>query len=302
MKAPIILFVYNRPSHTLRTINALKQNGLAAESDLFIFSDGERSSKDRDNVEQVREVSKSIQGFKSVNIRFSPVNKGLANSIIDGVTEVVNLHGSAIVMEDDLVTSPYFLSYMNQALDLYRNDEEVVCINGYFYPIGRDLPQSFFLRGADCQGWATWKRGWKVFNPDGKYLLNELKRRGQVRAFDYNGSYSFTRMLNHQQKGLVDSWAIRWYASAFLENKLTLYPGQSLLKNIGFDNSGTNSSDWDKKRYDTSIQMNDIQLNKIPIGEDADIRRLLGNYFKTTQKPLFLKVKDKLRSLLKRFR
>ena len=300
MKAPIILFVYNRPVHTKKTIDALKLNKFAQESDLIIFSDGERSTKDKTSVEEVRNYLQTVDGFKSVNIKMSPKNKGLAKSIIDGVTGVVNSYGSVIVLEDDLITSPYFLSYMNQALDLYRDEESVVCINGYFYPVAKALPQTFFLRGADCQGWGTWQRGWNIFNPNGKALLDELKRKRLMKEFNYDNSYAFGRMLDHQQKGLVDSWAIRWYASAFLQNKLTLYPGQSFIKNIGFDNSGTNSSDWDKKRYDTSLQLEEQILTKVDSREDTAIRAELGKYFRQTQKPIVLKIRDKIRSIANR--
>lgn len=300
MTAPIALFVYNRPWHTEQTVEALKKNELAKESDLFIFSDGAKKQRDNDQVQKVRSYLATIEGFKSVTIKENRINQGLAKSIINGVTEILSKHDSIIVLEDDLVTSPYFLSYLNQALDIYREDDQVVCINSYFYPVPAQLPQSFFLRGADCQGWATWKRGWSVFNSDGKFLLTELKRKQLCEEFNYNNSYDFTRMLNRQQKGLIDSWAIRWYASAFTQDKLTLYPATSFIKNIGFDNSGTNSSDWDKKRYDTSIELNAITLEKIKIEENRQARAALAQYFKKTQKPILLKVRDRIRSVIKK--
>jgi hypothetical protein len=300
MNAPIILFVYNRPWHTRNTVEALQKNTLASQSDLYIFSDGAKRKKDEGNVEKVRSYVSSITGFKSVTIKESGSNKGLAKSIIEGVTELLSQSDSVIILEDDLVTSPYFLSFMNQALNVYNDDDRVVCINGYFYPSGADLPQSFFLRGADCQGWATWKRAWSLFNPNGKFLLGELKRKRLCREFNYNNSYNFTRMLDRQQKGLIESWAIRWYASAFIQGKLTLYPGQSFIKNIGFDNSGTNSSEWDKKRYDAPVQLNEIHLERIEIRENTEARDALARYFKRTQKPLLLKVIDRIRSIMKR--
>jgi hypothetical protein len=299
MPAPIALFVYNRPDHTQMTIDALKVNLLANESDLVIFSDGARRAKDEVLVNKVRKYLPTIEGFKSVKVIESSSNNGLSRAIIKGVNEVLTQYDSIIVLEDDLVTSPYFLSYMNQALDLYRDEENVVCVNAYFYPVGVNIPESFFLRGADCQGWATWKRGWSIFNPDGKQLLKELKERKLIKDFNYNNSYSFARMLAHQSRGLVESWAIRWYASAFLENKLTLYPGKSLIKNIGFDNTGVNSSEWDKKRYDSPVNLEAIKLQKLEAKENRMVRDILGDYFRRTQKPLYLKVKHKLLSFLK---
>jgi len=299
MPAPIVLFVYNRPVHTKKTIDALRNNLLAQESDLIIFSDGPKRAKDAALVGEVRRYLATIIGFKSVRVIESASNNGLSQAILTGVNEVFTRFDTIIVIEDDLITSPYFLSYMNQALDMYRDVEKVVCINAYFYPVGTDVPEFFFLRGADCQGWATWRRGWNVFNPDGRQLLKELKERKLVREFNYNNSYAFSRMLDHQSKGLIQSWAIRWYASAFLKDKLTLYPGQSLIKNIGFDNTGVNSSDWDKKRYDTSIRMEKIKLLPVDVKENKEMRMKLGNYFRRTQKPFLLKVKHKILSLFK---
>ncbi len=150
--APITLFVYNRLSHTKQTINALKKNKLAEQSELIIFSDSFKNSDDKKKVNQVREYIRSIKGFKGVEIIERPDNFGLANSIIDGVTRVVNQYGKVIVLEDDLVTSSFFLEYMNNALLCYEDDPQVISIHGYNYPIS-DLPEIFFIKGADCWGW-----------------------------------------------------------------------------------------------------------------------------------------------------
>lgn len=297
--SPIALFVYNRPWHTEMTVQALQKNSLASASDLIIFSDGPKTEAASESVKQVRKYLKTIAGFKSVTIHESAQNIGLAKAIIDGVEKVLSKYDSIIVLEDDLITSPYFLSFMNDALCVYERQDNVVCINAYMYPVGVELPETFFLRGADCQGWATWRRGWKLFNHDGRSLLRELQQRNLIYDFNYNNSYSFSRILDHQQKGLVNSWAIRWYASAFLKDKLTLYPKKSLIKNIGFDNSGSNSSDWDKKRYETELPPGPIRVVEMRAEEDAAARSILAGYFRRTRKPLFRKVKDKLVSLLK---
>ncbi|HRU00618.1 MAG TPA: glycosyltransferase, partial [Victivallales bacterium] len=193
--APIALFVYNRPWHTRQTVTALQNNELAAESELVVFSDGpkveknkEKTKNNEEKVKEVRDYIKSINGFKTVKIIERTQNLGLANSIISGVTEIVNQYGKIIVLEDDLVTSPHFLRFMNEALDLYEKEEDVISIHGYVYPIP-DLPETFFLKGADCWGWATWKRGWDLFEPDGKKLLRELKEKKLLKRFDFNGTY-----------------------------------------------------------------------------------------------------------------
>jgi len=162
--APIVLFVYNRPWHMRQTIEALQKNELAEVSELFIFSDGPKSEADKEKVLEVREYIKTIPGFKSVTLIKRERNIGLAQSIITGVTDVINRYGRIIVLEDDMVTSPYFLKFMNEALEFYKDAEKVVCVHGYIYPIEAKLPETFFLRGADCWGWATWKRGWDLFD------------------------------------------------------------------------------------------------------------------------------------------
>jgi len=236
--APILLFVYNRPEHARKTVDALKKNDLATESDLIIFSDAAESAKEKERVDAVRGYVKGITGFASIKIIERENNFGLAKSIIDGVTSTINIYERVIVLEDDLVTSPFFLKYMNSALNFYKNFPSVASIHGYVYPI-QDLPEAFFMRGADCLGWATWKEQWSEFESDGSILLERLKKEKLTYHFDINGSYPFTKMLQDQIKGRNDSWAIRWHASVFLKKKYTLYPGKSLVFNIGNDGSGT---------------------------------------------------------------
>ena len=239
--APIALFVFNRLEHTRQTIDALQKNVLADQSDLIIFSDAPKTEAKYEAVREVREYIHQIDGFKTVTIVERPINLGLANSVIDGVTSVVNRYRRVIVLEDDMVTSIYFLQYMNDGLNQYEKNEDVASIHGYVYPID-GLPETFFLRGADCWGWATWKDKWAMFEPDGIRLLDELKRRNLTKRFDFNSTYFYSKMLADQISGKNNSWAVRWHASAFLNNKYTLYPGKSLVLNIGNDGSGTHLS------------------------------------------------------------
>lgn len=295
--APIALFVYNRPEHTRRTVEALKRNRLAVESDLIVFSDAPRSDVHGESVREVREYIRHIDGFKSVSIIERKANYGLARSIMEGVTEVVQKFGRIIVLEDDLLTSPHFLSYMNDALDRFANAESVVCIHGYMFPIEQTLPEAFFLPGADCWGWATWSRGWACFNSDGQSLLDELKRRNLISAFDYNGAYPFSRMLEGQIKGENDSWAVRWYASAFLADKLTLHPGRSLVHNIGNDNSGTHcgeSVELDVKLSETPINLEGLRVESWKEG-----RRLFEEFFREMKSSWFRRLIRKIRLILK---
>lgn len=276
--APILLFVYNRPIHTEQTINALLRNEFASQSDLIVYSDGAKNDSDSDAVQTVRNYLKTIIGFKSVRVFERITNYGLGNNIIAGVTDVVNDYGKVIVMEDDLLTSPYFLKYMNDGLNKYSSVKNVISIHAYIYPIKKKMPETYFIKGADCLGWATWKEKWDLFEPDGSKLLSELEGKGLTAQFDYNNAYPYTQMLKDQIAGLNSSWAVRWYASAFIHNMLTLYPGRSLVYHNGNDGSGTNfgvSSILDVKLSDTPVEV----LN-IPSVESKSERKKIEYYLK----------------------
>src|ERR1700744_4097424 len=175
--APIALFVYNRPEHTRRTISYLQKNLLAEESRLFIFSDGPKTDADKSKVEEVRQMAKEVTGFKSLKIIERKENLGLANSIISGVTKLVNEYDKVIVFEDDLISSPYTLQYFNEALTHYAKEEKVMHIGAYMYALpDKKLPQTFFYRAATSWGWATWARAWKNFEPDINKLMGQFDK------------------------------------------------------------------------------------------------------------------------------
>ena len=278
MLAPIALFTYKRLDHTKRTVESLAQNELASDSDLMIFSDAAKTVEDAQAVNHVREYLSKISGFRSVRICCREQNFGLAKSVITGVTDILSEHDTVIVLEDDMLTSPLFLQYMNGALVKFATDKEVISIHGYMYPVKTALPDAFFIRGADCWGWATWSRGWNHFNPNGQLLLDKLIERGLTKDFDFSHSYPYLKMLKDQIEGLNDSWAIRWYASAFLANKLTLYPGISLVQNIGNDGSGIHSKA--SKYLDVDLNDTNINLSNIPLFENKQGRLAIETFFK----------------------
>lgn len=294
--APILLFTYNRPLHTKTTVEALKKNNLSQQSHLFVFSDAARNENDIRKVKEVRSELKKISGFKNITIIERETNYGLGNNIIDGVTKIVNEYGSVIVMEDDLVSSPFFLEYMNSGLDIYQNTDEVISIHGYWYPIKKNLPETFFLRNADCLGWATWKRGWNFFEPDGSVLLNKLIESHQQNIFDYDNSYPYTSMLEDFVAGKNNSWAVRWYASAFLNNKLTLYPGRSLIFHAGGDGTGTNTG-FDN-HLDVTLSETPIQVNLIRTEQNSDAYNGLVEFYSRIINPSILyRVKRKFKKM-----
>ncbi len=240
--APIALFVYNRPEHTRRTLSYLQKNLLAEESRLFIFSDAAKTIADEPRVGQTRQLAHEVTGFRSVQVIERNENFGLANSIISGVTQLVSEYGKVIVFEDDLLSSPYTLTYFNEALDLYAQQEQVMHIGAYMYDLKvPNLPQTFFYRAATSWGWATWARAWKHFNPDIDQLTQQFDS-ARIRQFSIEGTMNFWKQMKDFKAGKNNSWAIRWYASVFLQGGLTLNPSHSLIQNIGHDGSGTHSN------------------------------------------------------------
>lgn len=238
---PVALFVYNRPEHTKRTIEALACNTLAAETDLYIFSDGYKTQKDRETVEVVREYvdqSATAGSFRKVTVIKSPCNKGLAESIIDGVTQMINIAGSVIVLEDDLLTAPYFLQYMNEALSYYESDERIWGVSAYSSRMESVTKDVYFTPRISSWGWATWRSRWEQVDWEvrsyPKFRLNLYKRL----AFNRGGK-DLSYMLDQQMRGRIDSWAIRFCYSQFELKKFAVFPRISLVRNIGQDGSGT---------------------------------------------------------------
>lgn len=237
--APIILFTYNRLSHVQALIESLQKNEFAGESDMYVFSDGGKNPADLQKVSAVRAYLHSITGFKSIRIEESGVNRGLANSVIYGVSKVLEKSDRVIVLEDDLIVSPYFLQFMNEALEAYCDDERVGCVNGHLSQLKNITEDTFFISHTDSWGWGTWRRAWRLFEPDGRKLLKQLEEKQLCDYFDFDGSYPFVRMLERQIAGQNNSWAIRWRASMLLNGKVSINAGRSLVANNGADGSGT---------------------------------------------------------------
>ena len=279
--APILLFVYNRPEHTRRCIESLLKNSLASESNLFIYADGAKDSTQQEAVNEVRNYIRSIQGFKQITLMERSENWGLARNIIDGVTTQVNRYGKVIVLEDDLVVAPYFLQFMNDALEVYKNEPRVGHIQACDFTQDSSLPATFLIKWTGSWGWATWDRAWKHFNPNGNELLQELEERKLTHVFDFNGKYGFTRMLRRQIEGKNNSWAIRWNASLFLKDILSLNVGRSLVQNEGFDGSGTNCGGGGL--YASHLYLQPLFITPIsPIEENKQARQAFIRYYART--------------------
>lgn len=280
-KAPILLFVYNRPVHTQQTITSLLRNEMAAESPLYIYSDAAKTDADQKAVKETRSFVRQITGFASVTIIERSENWGLARNIIDGVTTQVNRFGRVIVLEDDLIVAPYFLQFMNDALETYKDEPRVGHIQACDFTNDASLPDTFLIKFTGSWGWATWDRAWRYFNPNGEALLKEMEARRFTRIFDFNGHYPFTRMLRRQIEGKNNSWAIRWNASLFLNDILSLNVGRSLVQNNGFDGSGTNCGGGNL--YQSSLWLQPLPVEHLrPIEENQQARNAFARYYHRT--------------------
>lgn len=237
--APIALFVYNRVEHTQQTVDHLRKNILAAQSDLFVFCDGARP-QDTSAVAAVRDYVHTICGFRNVMILERKTNAGLATSIIEGVSDVVNKYGSVIVLEDDLVTSPQFLPYMNTCLGKYEQSSEVFSIAGWSPPTLAHAESKYsiaFLPRNCSWGWATWKDRWNTI--DWNVSDYDEFKCSSARQKEFNrGGVDLSTMLKAQMNGEINSWAIVFCYSQFTQNKRTVFPFRSYVKNIGCDGSG----------------------------------------------------------------
>jgi len=239
--APILLFVYNRPDHTLKTLNALIENDLAKESSLFIFADGPKensTSSYLQAIEKTRKVIKEKLWCKTVKIFESEKNLGLSKSIVNGISEIINQYGQAIILEDDMVTSPHFLRYMNDGLMLFKNDKSIGSINGFTdgYLSDINFPPYYLLSGADCWGWATWKDRWVDFIFDAQIIKSKIIAQNKIREFEYG---NHMQILNDQIAGRVNTWDVQWHGSNILKDRKGIFPKFSFIKNIGMDGSGT---------------------------------------------------------------
>ncbi len=277
--APIIVFTYNRPEHTQKTLDALAQNPLAKDSDLYIFCDGPKNEKaiiGNEEVKRIITAEKEKARFKSVNLTVSEKNKGLAKSVIGGVTEIINAFGKCIVVEDDLITSPYFLTYMNDCLNKFKENKRIWSVSGFTYPLKalENCPGDTYLSYRACShGWATWSDRWEMADWEVKDF-NSLKYNIFKRIKFNRGGNDLYRMLRHQMRGERDSWAIRFCYSQFKHDMFCIYPKFSLVHNIGMDGSGTHCSDMG----DCSQNINLKNVSSVDLSNPILDKRILRDF------------------------
>lgn len=251
MLAPIVLFVYNRPEHTKITVDSLKENYLANDSILYIFSDAPKNDNAISKVKEVRKLLHTIKGFKKIEIIEHTQNKGIESSEIEGITSILDIHERIIVLEDDLYTSRGFLKFINDGLEIYKNTN-VFSINGFMFPIEKTVSGSFLCPlGTTSWGWGTWKDKWNLLEQDFNYK-NFIELNPIIKERFNFGGYDYLSLVN------LETWDIRWYYTTFIRNGLGLYPTKSLVKNIGFDGSGvhyTSTVEINQDLYDCIIEI-----------------------------------------------
>ena len=316
--APIIIFFYNRLDHSVQTIEALKQNEMAKDSVVFIFCDGPKANASEEQIRKIREVqdfAESITGFKEVTVEKAEKNRGLANSVIYGVTKIIREYGKAIIVEDDIITHPYFLRFMNEALNFYANDARIFTIGAFTenIVIPVDYPHDVFLvPRVESWGWATWADRWLSADWDINHYPALTQGERNDRARLCLGGDDLWIMLLNQQSGKVDSWAVRWQWNMCHQGKLCLRPRYTLVRNVGLDGTGVNcgASDtgdamstpyYDKPNYDI-VMIGGLE-------ENGTISDNLRSNFANPKRPPFLTRKkrqlkhifDKIKNFYKRY-
>lgn len=289
--SPIVAFVYARPKHTKKMLDTLSKNKLAKDSILYIFSDNAKKDKDIENVKEVRKIIHSYENrnlFKDIKIEEATQNKGLARSVIEGITSVIEQYEKVIVLEDDLIVSETFLEYMNESLELYKENKKIWSISGYNLPI--KIPKTYrkdvyvSYRGSSWS-WATWKDRWNTVDWKVTDYL-EFKHSFQKRKKLNRGGPDMAQMLDAQMSKMIDSWAIRWCYEQSKQDKYTIYPIKSLVINQGLDGSGTHSGITNS--FDTQISNVVPRLEK----EIKIDKRIVKKFYKKFDYGIKQKIKE----------
>jgi len=302
---PIILFVYNRPWHTEQVLQALQKNELADQSHLIIYADGAKSNatdEQKQQIEEVREVVQKEQWCKTVEYRFTEQNLGCRNSIIAGITEVLKEYEAAIILEDDIVTSPYFLRFMNTTLNFYKDKKSVYSISGHNLPESKmQLPPDYkydvyvSLRLLNW-GWGTWADRWMQVDWDKNFIPNFLSDTEMVKAFDRGGD-DLSKMLREEYEGKSDAWDIQFAYAHFAANAVSIVPKHSYIKNIGLDGTGTHVKKGTVIDNDLSLSIPNPRLLDV-IYEDKRIINAFYNAFTSKKRPLWQKAINRFCRLL----
>ena len=304
--APIILFTYNRLYHTKEVLSSLAQNKLAKNSELYIFCDGikdnaknENITKSKDLQSYLREFSAESKDFKRINLTIKDKNIGLADSIINGISEVVKIHKKAIILEDDIVVSKAFLDYMNESLNRYEKESKVWSISAWSYPIdSSDLGDCYFWRIPHCWGWGTWEDRWNLYERNIEWVVKNFDKK-DINAINLDGYANYFNDFLLNKNGKIKTWAIFNYLICYKFGALNLVPKIPYIKQIGFDGSGVHCGSEDfynaktiNEKFPISFPL-EIQENKIAL-------RRIQEFHKNLKKPIILRIKNKILKIYNR--
>ncbi|MBS1512375.1 MAG: glycosyltransferase family 2 protein [Bacteroidetes bacterium] len=301
--APIAFFAYNRPEHTRQALESLSKNQLADQSSLFIFIDGPKPGASATTIaaiEEVRKIAAEKQWCKEVTIYASEKNKGMFKANIDGITQIVNQFGKIIALEDDGILSTGFLKYMNDALDLYEDNERVMHVSAYTRPdlqtaVDKVPSSTYFFYHTTTWGWGTWKRAWDKYTTDALAVKKAIAAKGNIKKLNMDGTFEFFWGLKAVAKKQF-SWNTIWHSIVFLNDGLCLYPKKSLVDNIGHDGSGTNCRPDERFTREEPLAES-IAVTAIPLKEDEGVRKYFVGLHSLTYRIKFA-VKHYLRYLM----
>ncbi len=238
MKIATVLFTYNRSKHTKAVLDALEHSEIMPES-LYIFQDGMKENDDREEWETVNKIIKNVS-FCKTKTYIDFYNKGLADSIVNGLNLVFAENDAVIVLEDDCVPHPQFITYMETCLNKYNHEKSVYTIGGCAWDIELDRVKedAYFNQRFSSWGWATWKDRWDQYERD-YMLLKRMLKNPQIKERVAVWGADLSNYLVGNIMGINDSWAVFWALKIIEQNGYCLSPYESLIKNIGFDGSGT---------------------------------------------------------------
>jgi hypothetical protein len=296
----VTIFAYNRPNHLKSLLNSLSLNPEIRYLDLNIFIDGPKNDEDTLKVDEVKHIANSYIGSKNITVYTSNINLGLANSVINGVNKIFQNYTYQIVLEDDLIVREDFLKFMLTVNDKYKNNFEIAGANGYSYPSSIKCKESFFIRGADCWGWSTWKNRWQNVNWNSQALYKELRKKKLINEFNLMGNFKYSKILKDQIEHKIDSWAIRWHASMFLNEKYTVFPNVSLVKNTGFDGSGTHGVSNIHNEKFSNMRLN-LNLPNLENRHGAGTE-IVKNYYIENSPGLITRILRKFKHRLKKYK
>jgi hypothetical protein len=303
---PIAIFVYNRPDHTRRLLESLIKCDRLDVCPVLIFCDGPKDESQAGKVHAVRTIIHNFAEKNNPKIIEADKNLGLNTSIVNGVSQVIEDYGRAIILEDDLILHPCTLDFMIQALDRYENDPRVGHVSGFAFPIKHDSREdALFLPLFNSWGWATWERSWKNFEWSPDKAMQEMNKDSGLRK----RMYPYYDMFVHFYKGNIMVWDLLWHWKFHSLNKLGVFPSASLIWCSGFDETATHTTSIPKDGYQSSYEqvmtVKRSEYFRFPDQVTFDphavqaLNKFLHSMYGSPLKRIYRKMRDSIKETLK---